>query len=158
VEVALLEIIEDLSQPLEVRRRAIEAISPLSNDKVKKIIEEAYNSHLFPLRLSSIYVMGRNSDPIWLPILIKELSSPYPQIRYEAACACGEMGERELVPCLLPLLEDDDPEVQHAAVQALGKIGGKEAKQALLHCLHYGDDFLRPAVREALLGLEILEE
>lgn len=154
----LLEMIKDKGQPLEVRRRSLEAISPLSHPEVAQAIEEAYRSSELPLQVSALYAMGRNCDPRWLPILLKELSSPYPEMRYEAAHACGELGEEAAVAHLIPLLEDKDPEVYQAAISALGKIGGREAKNALLHLIRSGDYAKAVIAQEALEELEAYEE
>lgn len=158
LETALFKIIEDEAQPIEVKRRAIEAIAPLNFNKVKKSIESAYNSSHLSMKVSAIYAMGRNGDPYWLPIIIKELSSPYPEIRYEAVCACGEIAERDLLPHLTPLLRDDDFQVRWATVQALGKIGGNEAKKILLQYLNYAEESLRPLVIEVIKEIEAFEE
>lgn len=158
LKTALFRIIEDDAQPIEVKRKAIEAIAPLNFNEVRRIIEEAYNSPNLLMRISAIYAMGCNGDLYWLPIIKKELSSPLSQIRYEAARACGEIGEEDLVPCLIPLLQDDDPQVQQATIQALGKIGGKEAKKTLLNYLNHAEASLRPKVIEAIKEIEFFEE
>ena len=64
VQKALLSAIGNQEEQLEVRRRAIEAISPLSLSKVKDIIRQAYESEDARMRASALYAMGRNCDPI----------------------------------------------------------------------------------------------
>ena len=95
---ALLRAINDKSKPVEVKRRALEAVAPISSPQVETAIREAYHGDNYKLRVSAIYAIGRNCNPAWLPVLIKELSNADAEIRYEAAEACGELGEEEAVP------------------------------------------------------------
>ncbi len=155
VERALLDVIDDQEEQLEVRRRAIEAIAPLSLPKVTEIIQQAYQSDDPRIRVSALYAMGRNNDPAWLPMLVKELSSPDAEIRFEAAGACGELGEESAMPHLARLIHDLDSQVQLSAIAALGQIGGSEAEAALQECLNHPNEHIRQAAGEALeeLGL-----
>lgn len=155
---ALLATIGDNSQALEVRRRALEAIAPMGSPKVEKAISEAYYNGHPKLRASSIYAMGKNCNPVWLPILLKELANAAAEIRYEAAGACGEIGEEEAVPYLTNLVEDPDLEVQLATIQALGKIGGTEAKNRLEQCLDDDSEVIQQAAEQALRELNEGEE
>ena len=155
---ALLAAIGDNSQALEVRRRALEAIAPMGSPKVEKAISEAYHNGHPKLRASSIYAMGKNCNPAWLPILLKELANADAEIRYEAAGACGEIGEEEAVPYLTNLVEDPDLEVQLATIQALGKIGGTEAKNRLEQCLDDDSEVIQQAAEQALRELNEGEE
>lgn len=158
IEKGLLDILSDSGQPLEVRRRGLEAIAPFNQPGVTQLIHDAYHSQESGIRVSALYAMGRNCDPRWLPILIRELSSPDPEMRYEATIACGEMGEAEAVPHLAGVLRDDDAQVQEAAIQSLGKIGGNEARR-LLHRLLASDELrLAAAAREALEEAEVAED
>ena len=154
---ALLTVIDDKSKPIEVRRRALEAAAPLSLPWVKKAIMAAYQSHNSKFKASAIYAMGRNCHRFWLPMLIKELSSADAEIRYEAAGACGEIGEEEAVAYLIELIRDPDVDVQLAAIQALGKIGGSEAKRCLEQCLNNPSEVIRQAAEQALNQLEAEE-
>jgi len=150
VERALLEVIDDQEEQLEVRRRAIEAIAPLSLPNVTEIIQQAYQSDDPRMWVSAIYAMGRNSDPVWLPTLVKELGSPDAEIRFEAAEACGELGEEGAIPHLVRLIHDVDGQVQLCAIAALGQIGGSEAEAALRECLNHPNEQIRQAAEEAL--------
>ena len=158
IQEALLAVISDKNKPVEVRRRALEAVAPLSIPQVKTTIMEAYQSHDSRLRISSIYTMGKNCDPCWLPILLKELASAEAEVRYEAARACGELEEEEAVPYLIKLINDLDVDVQMSAIQALGKIGGTRAKKCLEQCLRNSSQAIRQAAEQALLGLRIKED
>jgi len=158
IQEALLAAISDKNKLVEVRRRALEAAAPLSLSQVKTAIMEAYRSHSSGLRASSIYAMGKNCDPSWLPILLKELTSTDAEVRYEAAGACGELEEEAAVPCLMKLINDSDADVQMATIQALGKIGGTKAKEGLEHCLNSTSEAIRQTARQVLNELEDKED
>jgi len=155
---ALLTVIGDKSKPIEVRRRALEAVAPLGLPQVKEAIMEAYQSHSFRLRISSIYAMGKNCDHSWLLILLKELANAEAEIRYEAVGACSELEEEEAIPYLVELIDDPDADAQMAAIQALGKIGGSEAKKCLEQCLDNPSEVVQRAVEQALDELEATED
>jgi len=151
---ALLATVGDKSKPIEVTRCALESAAPINLPEVERAITEAYQSHNFRLKVSSIYAMGKSCDPTWLPILLKELGSADAEIRYEAVVACGELGEEEAVTHLVELVSDTDTEVQLAAVQALGKIGGTEAKNCLEQCLDDPNEAIQEAAEGALQELD----
>ena len=153
----LMDILEDQDEHLEVRRRSLEAVAPFNTATIQEYVSWAYNSDDLKLKSSSIYAMGRTGETNWLPVLIKELQSSEPSVRYETANACGDLGEEELVPHLVPLLQDDDYQVQVAGLSALGKIGGPLAKRVLIRCIKEGDAVLEEAARGALETVEFLE-
>lgn len=151
---ALLNSIEDKNRSVEVRRRALESVAPLSLPQVEEAIQEAYQSHYPKLRTSAVYAMGKSCNCRWLPMLLKELSNAEAEIRYEAAGACGELGEKEAVPHLIELVSDPDIDVQLAAIQALGKIGGNKAKECLEQCLNSPSEAIQQAAEQSLCELE----
>ena len=119
---------------------------------------EAYRSGSPKLKIGAVYAMGKNCDLAWLQILLPELNSDTAELRYEAAVACGELGEEDAVPRLVELTEDADADVQLVAVQALGRIGGSEAKECLELCLSYRSEAVRQVAEQALYELEIMAE
>lgn len=155
---ALMRVIGDTSRPIAVKRHALEAVAPISLPEVEKAIREAYHSGDYKLRVSAIYAMGKNSNPSWLPILVKELGSADAEIRYDAAGACGELGEEDAVPHLARLISDPDVEVQLTVIRALGKIGSPEAKNCLEKCLDSSSEATQQAAEQALYELEAGEE
>lgn len=157
IQEALLTVISDENRLVEVRRRALEAAAPLSLPQVKTAIMKAYQSPSYSLRVSSIHAMGKNCNPAWLPILLKELDSADIEVRYEAAEACGELEAEEAVPYLIKLVNDPDADVQMVAIQALGKIGGTEAKECLDYCLNNTSEAIRQTAEQALSELETKE-
>ncbi len=155
---SLMGVLEDPDQPLEVRRRSLEAIAPLNTTAIRDLVSKAYESDDPDLKSSSIFAMGRTGELSWLPVLLRELQNPEPSIRYESANACGELGEEDAVTYLIPLLEDDDFQVQLAGISALGKIGGSFAKKVLVNCIEEGDAVLEDAAKAELENLELLED
>jgi HEAT repeat protein len=151
---ALREIIAAPDEPLQVRRRAVEAIGFSSADDVPGIIRAAYAAPNELMRVSAVYAMGNSADEQWIDAVTSELESQLPAMRYEAARAAGELEARTAVGALARLLDDPDREVQEMAVWALGQIGGKRAR-SLLSEIAAGDDAdLAEAALEALEELE----
>ncbi|MFC1921058.1 HEAT repeat domain-containing protein [Chloroflexota bacterium] len=158
VQKALLTAIGDKTKDFEVNRRALEAAAPVSLPDVREAIGDAYTSLVPGLKVSAIYAMGKSCDAIWLPILLKELSSVDVEVRYEAAGACGELEEEEAVPYLINAVDDSDVDVRMAAIQALGKIGNAQAKGCLKQCLESDNEAIRLAAEQALNESDLREE
>jgi len=155
-EEALLETIREPNEHVEVRRRAVEAISFSSETDVISIIENAYYDSDEKMQVSAIFAMGRNADKRWQPRVIAELDNPNSEIRFEAARACGELEAVEAVPKLIQLIDEDpDLEVQEMAISALGRIGGQEAQSALENYLENEVEALALAADEALYELNL---
>lgn len=154
----LLDVLENTSEPIAVRRRALESIAPFQQELVDNYIEDYYYSQEPNVKASALFAMGRNCQSRWLNFLIDELQNSDSEIRFEAARASGEIGEEEAVPGLLMLLDDNDHEVQEAAIMALGKIGGQEARQALQQLSKSQDTRIKEAVKSALTELETCED
>ena len=155
---SLMAVLVDSEQPHEVRRRSLESVAPFNTSDIKSYVDWAYNSGDLKLKSSSIFAMGRTGGTSWLPLLLKEIQSPDPDIRYESAHACGALGEEDAVPHLIGLLEDDDYLVQLAGINALGQIGGPLAKKVLLHCVQDGDASLEEAARAELENIEFSDD
>lgn len=154
----LLGAVKNTSEDIEVRSRALESIGVSSHTEVKSAIREAYDSGSLLFKTSALYAMGRNCDPVWLPYILRDLSNENPEIRYEAAVACGEIEEPQAVPHLIIIVNDPDHQVRLAVLDALGKIGGPEAKRTLQDCLSSDDTALRLAASESLEYLDMQED
>jgi HEAT repeat protein len=102
--------------------------------------------------------MGKTCDPEWLSTLLEATDDVDPAIRYEAASACGELGEEDAVPHLIALVQDEDLQVQLSSISALGLIGGYLAKQVLQRCVRSDDDLIQEAAKSALGSLEVEED
>lgn len=153
----LLDTYND-SDDIDLKRRALESVSPLSLPRVEQAILEAYQSDNTRLKTSAIYAMGRNCKTDWINYAIKELSSPLAELRYEAAGACGELGEEAAVPYLIGVADDDDMDVRIAAIVALGKIGGEEAQEYLELCLKDESEAIQEAAEQALDDINVMED
>ena len=154
----LWAVINDQAKPVEVKCRALEAAAPLSLSQMKKAIAQAYQSGNNKIKISALFAMGKSCNTSWLPILLKELSNTDTEIRYEAAGACGELGEEEAASYLCDMVGDPDIDVRLAAIQSLGKIGGPEAKGCLEKCLNHPNEAMQEAARQALSQLEAEED
>lgn len=130
-QTAVLDILFDDDEDIDVRRRALEAIANCSNEVVPEAIEDAYRSDDRRLRVSALFAMGRTCDQRWESIILRELENSDPEIRYEAARAAGELELEEAVLPLSRLAFDRDVEIRDVAIWALGEIGGKEALRVL---------------------------
>lgn len=156
IEEALRATIANPAETVEVRRRAVESLGYSSKAGVRKIIRAAYESEDEKMRSSALFAMGRSADPYWRDVLMRELESHNPELRYEAARACGELELACAVPRLGELaLHDPDREVQQVAVWALGHIGGKEARRILEQCYASDDEVLSDAAADALDEMEV---
>lgn len=153
----LLRTINNPQELLEVRRRAVEAISFSGEEGVRKIIETAYQDEAQKMRVSALFAMGRSVDPYWGKTLLRELKNPDPEMRHEAARACGELELKEALPTLARLVNDADREVQGATIWALGQIGGQRARRLLRACCESDDEIVAEAAEEALSELEFAE-
>lgn len=154
VRQALLTAVNSPTEDLDVRRRALEAVSSFNTAETNDAVREAYESDNSTLVQSAIYGMGQSSNADWLPTVLDEMSNPLPAVRFEAATACGLLGEEGVVPRLVQLLSDDDSEVRVASIKSIGMIGGTMAKNALQLHLSDEDEAIEEAAREALIGLE----
>ena len=158
VRETLMGIVNSSTESLDVKRRAIEALSPFSDESIKELIRWAYQHESPKMRESAVFSMGFNSDPTWVPIVINEFSNSDPAMRYEAVCASGRIGEEIVIPQLVTLLEDDDLQVRLSTITALGFIGGSLAKRVLVNCLNHEDESVLETTQAALEALEANED
>jgi HEAT repeat protein len=75
--------------------------------------------------------MGRSCDEQWEEIVLKELSSLDPEMRFEAARAAGELTLTDATPQLARLARGTDREIKEVAIWSLGEIGGNAALRVL---------------------------
>ena len=155
---SLLDILDDDTEPVEVRRRSLEAISPFNSPGVRELIQAAYRSDDVKFKASAVYAMGRNCDSGWLPSVLAELKSNEAEIRYEAAGACGELGAEEAVPYLAQTVADSDERVKQAAIKAIGEIGNHTAKQVLTNLAKNPEPVIREAAEAALKEIQFCED
>jgi HEAT repeat protein len=157
---ALLAVVTDPEQPLEARRRAVETVGYFAESKEAQAeIGRAYAHPEITMRESAIMAMGRSMRPTWFPYIERELKSPSPALRFEAARAVGELADegRPMLPSLLPLVDDDDTEIALAAIWSLGQVGGPSAKRLLERLARSKDATRSQAAEEALDELKTFE-
>lgn len=82
--------------------------------------------------------------------LIAALKDEDKWVRYTAADALGNIGERRSVQNLILLLKDPDQDVRFVAAEALGRLGDPSAGEALSETCRGDNCFVRIAAEEAL--------
>jgi HEAT repeat protein len=135
----------------DVRRRAVEALGYYTGDTdIEGLIAELYRNGGKGAE-SALFAMGRSSDAKWEPIIMHELESKRPAMRFEAARAAGEMALQDALPFLVRMSDDDaDAELRLMALWSLGQIGGRPAREALNRALESPEQSVRDAAQEAL--------
>jgi HEAT repeat protein len=154
----LWQTVNSEQEDVPVRRRALESLAYFDRPEVHAAIARAYQDEDSSMRVSAVFAMGRSADEEWSTQVLQELESEMPEMRYEAARACGELQLAGAVPILSQLIADPDLEVKLAAVSSLGRIGGPEARRVLDICIEMGDEALMDAAREALDEMDYMEE
>lgn len=158
IEEALLAT-SNSQDELEVRRRALEALSFSGRPEVPPLIEQAYQSPEQKLRVSAVFAMGRSADPSWGEYVIAEIENDDPEIRFEAVRAAGELELRDAVAALTRRLDDEDTQIHEAAIWSLGQVGGPDARETLLNLLdETEDDEEREYIEEALENLAFQDD
>jgi HEAT repeat protein len=154
----LWKTVHNPEEDVDVRRRAIESLAYFDRPEVTQVIERAYRDEESAMRVSAVFAMGRNADEDWSKYVFDELESSEPEMRYEAARACGELKLAGAVATLSQMTADKDPEVKLAAVWSLGQIGGPESRRVLEICIKMGDEALQDAAQAALSEMDYMEE
>jgi HEAT repeat protein len=146
----LLDRFHLADETVEVRRRAVESAAYVCSSEVSEALEIAYYDEDEEMRTSALFGMGRSCDRRWRAIILKELDSASPAMRYEAARASGELELRQAAPALARLLDDADRQIREASIWALGQMGGSEARQILTDAYQDADEETIVALDEAL--------
>jgi HEAT repeat protein len=149
-EQALLAVLNNQEEPLEVRRRALESIAYSGEAGVRELIEDGYYDSEELMRISAVFAMGRSADVRWRGLVRAELQSPSAEMRVEAAIASGELGAKSAAEDISALLQDRDERVRLAAITALGRIGGPVAQDAL-EAMLLSDNALEAEAADAAL-------
>jgi len=149
------------SEPMLVRRRALEAISNCSRDGVREMIRAAYDSKNHDMRVSAVHAMGRTYDRHWTAIVMEELASKDPEMQYEAVRASGQLELEETLPAIARFsMQSDDRELQEVSIWALGEIGGDEATNYLSQLADAmedaeGEGELQAAIEDAIHNAQL---
>lgn len=128
----LVKIVEG-NDHARVKQRALESLGYSSHPSIPGLIQNAYLSNEPGWVSSALCAMGRSADDSWAAQVDKMLSSPDPDVQFEAIRAAGELeltGSREK---MLAALEEgvDDEEIRLALIWSLSQIGGDEVKEKL---------------------------
>jgi len=157
IEDHLLEVLEK-DNPLEIQRRALEAISYSSREEVRDHILNAYKSELDDWLASALFAMGRSFDHQYSDLVFEKLQHTSPKVRLEAVRACGELVLEDSVPFIIDLLQDL-PDIRAVSIWALSQIGGEDAGPAIHGLL---DDEVssdeEDLIQQALERLDFLDE
>ena len=141
----------DPEEPVEIRRRSLEALANSSHPMVSSLIETAYADGNHELRIGAIYAMGRTCNSIWRAKLLDELESTDGECVYEAIRACGQIPLHEAVRRVGEFTLSEDQEIQMISIWSLGEIGGRQAFEMLSSLDEIvTDDGTRAAIDEAL--------
>lgn len=155
----VLGMMEDDPDP-DVRLFMLEAAGFFAGDPdVVDAIEDAWDSGSHDAQVSALRAMGHQCDPRWLDLVLQQMKSDEPELRFEAARAAGTVGNQSIVPQLIVLADDEDVEVQMAVIASLGAVGGEQAIAAL-RALEQSEspaiaDAAGAAVEEALLATTV---
>ncbi len=163
---AMLDVLKNQLESVDVRRRALEAISNCGHPTVPEAIRRAYADSERRMRVSALYAMGRTCDAMWRDIVLHELGSEDPEMRFEAARAAGELELRDAVTVLATLGRDADREVREVAIWSLGEIGGEDAMKVLRKLLRDAErardadliEVIEDAIASASIGSDGLIE
>ena len=158
---AMVTVWSNDNEDIEVRRRALEAISNSTHEIVEEAIRDAYQSYEHSLQVSAIYAMGRSADQKWAPTVIRELDSDDDEKIFEAARAAGELTIEEAVPGLVRLANETDREIAEVAIWSLGEIGGRDVMRTLdmmgRRAEEVGDTELLEVIEDALASASLAE-
>jgi len=157
IEDHLLEILEN-DEPLEIQRRALEAVSYSSRKEVREHILKAYKNELDEWVASSLFAMGRSYDHQYSELVLEKLQHTSPKVRLEAVRASGELALEDSVSVIIDLLQDL-PDIRAVSIWALSRIGGEDAGPAIHGLL---DDEVssdeEELIQQALERLDFLDE
>lgn len=145
-----INLLNDSAEDIQVRRRALEAISNSNLELVAEAIEEAYESDEHPMRVSAVFAMGRSYDQQWAESVLREIRSDDPEMRYEAARSAGELEIEEAVTILGQLAVADEREIKLVAIWSLGEIGGSQAMRLLTALAEDAEDAKDEDLHEAI--------
>lgn len=151
---ALESIVLDYNQPIEVARRALESLAHINDERVRGMIDWAYEQGNELLRISAVFAMGRSADATWTETVLAELASEQPALRYEAARACGEIQITRAVEPLIALANGSDDDIRMVAIWSLGQIGGERARRSLERLAESRSEIVVQAAEDALAELE----
>ncbi|MBT4126619.1 MAG: HEAT repeat domain-containing protein [Chloroflexi bacterium] len=154
----LYGVLDDEREVTDVKLKALEAVSVFGGDRLDAHIEAAWSTSDISARQSSLFAMGRTSNPKWVDRVIPDLEHDVVSIRYEATMAMGELGDEEHLTALEAPLDDADLTVQLAAISAVERIGGDVARGQLERKLVSTEPRVVELVQQALQTMKDEED
>jgi hypothetical protein len=123
----------DTSNPMLLRRRAIESLGYSSTPEIDDLIRKAYSESDKKMVASAIFAMGRSANDAWKDIVMANLQNNSVDIQVEAVRAAGELELKDARNEILELLDDEglDQDVFLAAIWSLSQIGGSGIQEKL---------------------------
>ena len=131
-------------EDLDVRCRALEALSFDASEDVAALINWAYGHPGPEVNRTAVFCMGRSCSDRWIDLLLRELGSSDRSRQLEAIGAAFEGGFRAATPSLRNLALSKDLDIRLEAIWALSRTRGPGALETLEMCAMD----LRPDVRE----------
>tara|TARA_Y100001934_G_scaffold283028_1_gene400023 strand:+ start:6707 stop:7858 length:1152 start_codon:yes stop_codon:yes gene_type:complete len=155
---SIYSVLQDESEVMLVRLKALEAVSVFADPRLFPYIEAAIASGDSVAKQSAIFAMGRTSDPYWIDKLISNLDHDLVSIRYEAVMALGELADERHLKALETPMDDTDLTVQLAAISATERVGGDIAKKMLEMKLVSSEPRVVDIARQALKAMKDEED
>lgn len=123
----------DISNPILLRRRAIESLGYSSSPEIEDLIRKAYKEDDKKMVASAIFAMGRSANESWKDIVISNLQNNSVDIQVEAVRAAGELELEIARDEILELFDDEglDQDVFLAAIWSISQIGGAGVQEKL---------------------------
>lgn len=123
----------DITNPMLLRRRAIESLGYSSSPEMEDLIRKAYKEDDKKMVASAIFAMGRSANDTWKDIVISNLQNNSVDIQVEAVRAAGELELEIARDEILELFDDEglDQDVFLAAIWSISQIGGAGVQEKL---------------------------
>ncbi|MDD3345665.1 MAG: HEAT repeat domain-containing protein [Candidatus Omnitrophica bacterium] len=120
VKTSFLRIIQDDSEPVEIRQDALLYLSQIDEPEIKSLLIDNLDNHDWQMRQSAALGLG-NFEGDEIPGLLEPLTSDSSwQVREASAASLGNFDQPKIIGYLKPLLDDENREVRLAAVDAVG--------------------------------------
>jgi HEAT repeat protein len=131
----ILELLTDVTTPLQIRNAAAVAIGDLGTENELLILENLVNDtgEARSVRMYSAYAMGKSGNPNVFDILspIIENENEDLNVRLWAIAGLGYIKDEQIVKKMIGLARVDNTRIRMEAVKALGKIKDPRAEEML---------------------------
>ncbi len=127
-----------------VRRYALFVLGRTGDPRLKELFLSALRDTDKACRAQAAAALIGLGDTI-VPDLVSLLSDPDWRVRYRAAEALGEIGNRASAGALVRALSDKKDHVRYMAAKGLGRTGNSGAVPALVGCLEDENPYVRKA-------------